>query len=311
MWSKTDISEVAPATPHATAAPATADGQIPGFGFNPPAVPVPGFEIAELADLYDRMPDGSLERVHRVDFHTVTLVTEGSGEHTVDFVAHPCRPGTLLWIRPGQVQRFDRPGAMNGPHLMFTPSFPGLPAGTERLVDEWDGPVCRQLGAHPDRAVLSNLLGQLRAEFLRPPGTVSRDILQLLLTTVLLHVDRLPRQDDIDGPRSDGEIYARFRAELEHSYTATRRAEDYAQRLGYTVKTLTRACLAATGRPAKQVIDARVALEARRLLAHTDTPVAVIARRLGFSQATNFGKFFTRHTDTTPSDFRRGHQGRR
>jgi AraC-like DNA-binding protein len=70
------------------------------------------------------------------------------------------------------------------------------------------------------------------------------------------------------------------------------------------VRTLTRACQAATGQPVKHVIDERVALEARRLLAHTDEPVAAIARRLGFSEPTNFGKFFTRHTGTTPGEFR-------
>ena len=50
-------------------------------------------------------------------------------------------------------------------------------------------------------------------------------------------------------------MYTRFRAELERSYASTRRAEDYARRLGYSVKTLTRACLAATGQSVKQVID--------------------------------------------------------
>ena len=99
-------------------------------------------------------------------------------------------------------------------------------------------------------------------------------------------------------------MYARFRAELERSYATTRRAADYADRLGYTVKTLTRACTAATGQPVKHVIDGRVALEARRLLAHTDEPVATIARRLGFPDPTNFGKFFARHIGTTPGAFR-------
>lgn len=103
-----------------------------------------------------------------------------------------------------------------------------------------------------------------------------------------------------DDPRAGGDVYARFRAELERSYTTTRRAADYAHRLGYAVKTLTRACAAATGQPVKHVIDGRVALEARRLLAHTDEPVATIARRLGFAEPTNSGKFFTRHTGVTP-----------
>ncbi|MER6528831.1 AraC family transcriptional regulator [Streptomyces sp. NPDC001508] len=286
----------------------TGDGPIPGFGFNPPTAPVSGFEVTDLAALHTRMADGSLERVHRVGFHTITLITDGSGEHTVDFVSYPCRPGTLLWIRPGQVQRFGRPGTMNGPHLLFTSAFPAHLTSTARLLDEWHGPVCRQLGTDRDYAAVSTLLGQLRAEFTRRPGTVSPDILQLELATLLLHIARLPQHGAHTDPDAGGEIYARFRAELERSYAATRRAEDYAGHLGYTVRTLTRACLAATGHTVKQVIDTRVALEAQRLLAHSDQPVALIARRLGFSEPTNFGKFFTRHTGTAPGDFRRGHR---
>ncbi|MEV7027381.1 helix-turn-helix domain-containing protein, partial [Kitasatospora sp. NPDC093558] len=51
--------------------------------------------------------------------------------------------------------------------------------------------------------------------------------------------------------------------------------------------------------------DARVALQAQRLLAHTDLPVAAIGRSLGFGEPTNFGKFFTRETGHTPGGFRR------
>ncbi|MEU6371776.1 AraC family transcriptional regulator [Streptomyces sp. NPDC046909] len=285
----------------------TQDGPIPGFTFNPTAAPVQGFELTELTSLHERMSDGSLQRVHRVDFHTVTLITEGSGEHTVDFVTHPCRPGTLMWIRPGQVQRFDRPGTLRGTLLLFTPSFPPGLAGIDRLVRDWYGPVCRQLGTGQDYETLSALLSRLRAEFTRPEGTASQEILQLLLATVLLHIDRLPPPGTDADAHRHGEVYDRFRTELERSYATTRRAEDYAHLLGYTVKTLSRACLAATGQPVKQVIDARVALQAQRLLAHTDEPVAVIARRLGFSEPTNFGKFFTRHTGTTPGAFRHTH----
>ncbi|MEU5296254.1 helix-turn-helix transcriptional regulator [Streptomyces umbrinus] len=281
-------------------------GAILRLDFNPPEERVPGFEIIDLATLHERRrrrgrrPD----LVHRVDFHTLTLITEGSGEHAIDFVTYPVRPGTLLWVRPGQVQRFIRPGTANGTHLLFTPAFPPHSSSADRLVNEWYGSACWQLGASPAYAGLSTLLGQLRAEYDRPESTVSAEILQLLLATVLLQIDRLPHPGGGDDPRAGGEVYARFRAELERSYAITRRAADYAHRLGYAVKTLTRACMAATGQPVKHVIDGRVALEARRLLAHTDEPVATIARRLGFPEPTNFGKFFTRHTGVPPGAFR-------
>jgi AraC-like DNA-binding protein len=70
------------------------------------------------------------------------------------------------------------------------------------------------------------------------------------------------------------------------------------------VRTLTRACLAVTGRTAKQVVDDRVALEARRLLACTALSVAEVGRHLGFPEPTNFGRFFHREVGMSPGQFR-------
>ena len=70
------------------------------------------------------------------------------------------------------------------------------------------------------------------------------------------------------------------------------------------MRTLTRACLAATGRSAKQVIDDRAALEARRLLACTELPIAEVGQRLGFAEPTNFGRFFHREVGCSPGAFR-------
>ena len=74
--------------------------------------------------------------------------------------------------------------------------------------------------------------------------------------------------------------------------------------LGCSVRTLTRASLAATGRTAKQLVDDRVALEAKRLLAESDLPVAEIGARLGFTEPTNFGRFFARTVGSSPGQFR-------
>jgi AraC-like DNA-binding protein len=99
-------------------------------------------------------------------------------------------------------------------------------------------------------------------------------------------------------------VFVRFRREVDRSYVATRRVEDYAARLGCSVRTLTRASLAVTGRTAKQVVDDRVALEARRLLACTPLSVAEVGRRLGFPEPTNFGRFFHREVGLSPGAFR-------
>ena len=80
---------------------------------------------------------------------------------------------------------------------------------------------------------------------------------------------------------------------------------DYADDLCYTEKSLARAVAAAAGTTAKAFIAARINLEAKRLLAHTDLPVITIAEKLGFDGPTNFSKFFKREAHCTPAEFRK------
>lgn len=99
--------------------------------------------------------------------------------------------------------------------------------------------------------------------------------------------------------------FHRFQQLVEDRHAQWHQVADYADRLGCTEKSLARAVRSALGTTAKTFIAARINLEAKRLLVHTSMPVAAIAEKLGFDEATNFNKFFRREVGCTPSDFRR------
>ena len=144
------------------------------------------------------------------------------------------------------------------------------------------------------------------------PGGLPADIhiavlrhLLAVLVLRLVHVG-VPR----GGYATDAHgTFPRFREAVEHNFTRSRRLEDYAHALGYSARTLSRATQAAAGVNAKDFIDRRVILEARRLLAHGDHTAAQIAARLGFTSATNFGKYFHQRTSSTPIAFRNSVRG--
>lgn len=73
--------------------------------------------------------------------------------------------------------------------------------------------------------------------------------------------------------------------------------------LTYSPRTLSRATHETAGRGAKQFIDDRVVLEAKRLLAHTDMTATECARRTGFDDPANFSKFFRAHVGVAPGAF--------
>ena len=287
-------------------------GPIVEFGFSNPDRSRLGIEVVDYARMNSRLSPQTRSTIHRTDFHQIFLITRGRALTMVDFIDHPGEAGTLLHVYPGRVLRLPRPTDPADPPtvlmVLFTPAFlPKLDAARALLAPF--GPAVWHLP--PDRqAQMTRGIEELAAEYaqaLREPGSpIANELLRHLLAALILRIARLPRPDSADTrPHAEADdAFLRFQHELERSYTTTRTASAYAARIGYSVRTLNRLSLAATGHTAKQLIDARVALEAKRLLAHTDLPVAAIGRRLGFTDPTNFGKFFTRETATPPGAFR-------
>ena len=278
----------------------------PGAALPPPAPSWAGVGTCTLAEtaLATERP-----APQRLSYHLLALTTAGHGTVEVDFVSGACRPGTLLWIRPGQALRFGAETGLDAAIITWERDLldPDQMAGMP--VDDPAGPARWQLAGEDEDAMISEF-AQLAVDCDRHgsadggPPAVAAALLRHQLAVLLLRIALLDTGDR-DGPGSaESRTFARFRRALEDGHPDSRRVEDYAARLGCSVRTLTRASLAVTGRTAKQVVDDRVALEARRLLACTPLSVAEVGRRLGFPEPTNFGRFFHRETGQSPGAFR-------
>ncbi|WP_203715807.1 helix-turn-helix domain-containing protein [Asanoa siamensis] len=269
-------------------------------GESGPPAPTPGWAGVGTVTLRELAARQNLAAARRSDNHVLVLVTVGHGQHEVDFRPYPCRPGTLIWVRPGQVIRFGGNAGLDAIVVCWEPAAVAEVADDPVLLDGGLGPACWQLAGEDEDAVI-NEVSQLVVDCQRQrSGTLAAGLLRHQLAVLLLRIALLPGR----APAERNDAYVRFRLEVEKDFTRTRRVEEYAERMGYSVRTITRACLAATGRSAKQVIDDRVTLEAMRLLAVTDDPIADIGRRLGFPEPTNFGRFFHREAGTSPGAFR-------
>ncbi|MFE0251009.1 helix-turn-helix domain-containing protein [Streptomyces sp. NPDC059010] len=250
--------------------------------------------------------EAPLERVHRIDFHVVMLFSAGPVRHMIDFTEYEAGVGDLLWIRPGQVHRFSRTSEYQGIVLAMQPGF--LPRATVEATGlyRYDLPPLLR----PDEAQLGALrssLAQLRSEYedtTTLPLSLHTAVLRHSLTAFLLRLAHLAASSAEAARRQGDTTFTLFRDAVEQGFATNHSVSAYADQLGYSRRTLVRAVRAATGETPKGFIDKRVVLEAKRLLAHTDTPIGRVGAAVGFPDAANFSKFFHQHTEMTPAAFR-------
>lgn len=284
---------------------------LPEVRFDNPRLAKVGVELIRLRELRNKVAHAELASPQRVEFFILLLVEKGEGSHVVDFVEHRLRTGNVLLIKPGQVQQW-RPGeALQGLMVLLTPDAFGPAVGLHQAgirvlgLDDW--PV---KGA-PDSALFKQTLVDLARvrtdiEAFDHSERMGLIIRHALLTVMLRLGHGLAKLQPLQAASKEAAIHRLFVQQLNAGLTPRMTVLDHAKRLGYSESSLSRACIQVVGLTAKQVIDRRVLLEAKRLLAHSQMPVAHIGHQLGFSEPTNFVKFFRRVGGKTPQSFRIG-----
>ncbi|GAA0464475.1 AraC family transcriptional regulator [Streptomyces olivaceiscleroticus] len=259
-----------------------------------------GMDVLDFAELRARGHRRGIDLAtpQRPGFHHLIHVSAGTLRHTVDFSEYALGPGSWLWIRPGQVHQYvaEDLATARGTIVIWQPGFADAEAPFEQAPLVPEGPHLRAT-----QLALRHLTHEY-ADLASIPLPAHIEAVRLLLTVLLLRLAHA--RPEAPAAHRPGGTFAHYHAAVERDFADTHRVSDYADALGYNTRTLTRATLAATGLTAKQYLDARILLEAKRLLVHTDASGAEISRRLGFREPGDFSKFFRKRDGRTPQRFR-------
>ncbi|MGS5086155.1 AraC family transcriptional regulator [Hydrogenophaga sp. A37] len=279
------------------------------LGYRPQAPYQLDLEVFSIADLRQRGKE-QVRMTHRYEFHTLVCVTQGTCTQVVDFKSIACEPGSLLVLRAGQAHNYGQGEDWDGWNVLFRPEF-ALPVSTASHDLKLE-PDLKSLPEHmvlssPDLQRVTGLVQQMREDTLidaphEDVHALLRHQLYALLTRLsILQGGRQAKEAPVSRAL---QRFKRFQQLVDERFAQWHQVGDYADPLGFTEKSLARAVAASTGTTAKAFIAARIVLEAKRLLVHTDLAVATIGDRLGFDEPTNFSKFFKREAACTPAEFR-------
>jgi AraC family transcriptional regulator, transcriptional activator of pobA len=252
---------------------------------------------------------------HSHDSYEILYISEGEGNHIIDFEPYPIQPNVFYFISKGQVHFWQLTKPLKGYALLFPEEFLGFPSSD--IIRAHDFTFFDHVGHAPFLAVdqehlkmTGRLLGDIEQEFYNENEqsiTVLRSYLHILLTK--LH--RLYIADHPDeSSEATSSLVREFNQLVSEHFLKEHSVQDYADRIGISASHLRDSVKAVTGHAPGHIIRQKLVLEAKRLLANSSETVAEIGYHLNFDDPSYFGRFFRRETNMSPAAFRKQIRGK-
>jgi len=287
--------------------------QLPEITFRNQDNPNSYFDIVKIESLFERDLDHSIYKHHLVKFYIILFVYEGEGQHTIDFVDYPYQQGTVLLVRKDQIHKFSKSDNVKGYLLVFTEEFiVGHLSRMEALKSMQlfnDSLSFPKIGFNNEEefADFTILIKHMESEY-DAQDDFSVGITRSVLHIVITKLFRIKSREGLFVSRKKYiPEFLKFEKLVEEDCFESRKVQHYATKLGLSPKTLNNVVNEMLNSSAKAFIDERTIMRIKRLLIGTDHPVKEIAYMAGFSDPTNFFKYFKRFTDSSPEAFRQAH----
>ena len=254
------------------------------------------------------------EQAHRHDYFSIIYVQKGEGIHHIDFRDYPITEETIYFLSPEQIHHMALSGSPQGHVLLFTTGFlqqyslePGQLAGMDLFFNCDEAPPL--LLPESYRKLVLQLIEQIREEYANQAFN-AQEIIGALLKVLLLHLQRAKyssRIQRLEKTSRKAQIVRQFKNQLEQNYRQLHKVNQYAQLQNLSSIYLNEVIKSETGISAKEFIQRRIILEAKRLALFSDWNMKEIAFHLGFEDSAHFSKLFKKEEGHTFSAFKANH----
>lgn len=268
------------------------------------------FGLKRMEEIY-RLAGGKTDAPHRHDFYTIIWLQRGTGVHHIDFVSYPLSGNQIFFLSPGKVHQLDTPTEPFGWVMTFSREFLMLNHIEEDFLLNIN--LFRDFGEtpplEPDQ-VLVEKLDQIMvdmAAWYQDANRFSYRAIGSLLQLFLIHCNQICtlHQGEPEGMLSGAGILRQFRAHVEEQFRSVHKVGEYAEKQFITAKYLNQVVRSLTGKTAKELIQDRIVLEAKRMLRYSEDSIKEIAYALGYEEPLHFSGFFKKCTGLSPSAFRK------
>lgn len=244
------------------------------------------------------------EAAHRHTYQEILWIKEGAGQHSIDDELFTIENNTFYLIYKGQIHHFLEGKNLKGFLIRFNNEFLKEISPLERNRSF----LVNKIALNEANSVyFNNLAENIYQEFLTEQPhkeNITRHLLMVLLYKLEEKKQHYQLNQIAKNTQSDEAIYLRFSNLLEQEYYNTHDTAYFANHLAVSTRYLCSVIKKHSGKTTKQLLIERRILEAKRLLAYTDTPLKQIAIQLGFEEIAYFCRIFKQQTQLSPTNFK-------
>ena len=267
------------------------------------------FRISRMEELYESR-QGKSDEPHRHDFYTVLLVQSAVGKHIIDFNEYDFSNFQVHFVSPGQVHQVIEKEKSFGYVLLFSDQFLINNHIPINFIEDLN--LFNSYGESPpiaiDEKTFFELKGLCEEIWKWNDATVKfgEHAIGSILKLFLIECNNLctrPGQNE-QQIEAGNTILKNFKNMVDLNHHKWHLTSEYAEELNISSDYLNRTVKLLIGKGAKEYIQDRIIVEAKRMLIFSDLSTKEISFALGFEEASNFSAFFKKHVGKSPSKFR-------
>jgi len=244
---------------------------------------------------------------HQLSFYEVLFIENGKGQFSLDENKIPIGPDSIIFTSPGQVRQWAIEKEVSGYTLFFEKDFLHLFFADELFLyrfqyfHQYSQPTEMQLSKNEFGKCLE-LTYVIEQEFSQLQND-SNHLIRALLYQLLVVLNRFyARTYKLQGDTHMRSDFYRFRSLLENEFMTHRSVAAYTKMLNISSAHLNKLCRQYSGLTAQQMIHHKLISEIKKQL-FCNKSAKEITYEFGFSDPSNFNRFFKKLTGTTPQKY--------
>jgi AraC-like DNA-binding protein len=270
------------------------------------------FDITKMEDIYDKTR-GEIDTPHRHDFYIILLVSKAKGTHIIDFNEFLLEDCQAFFLSPGQVHQIKEEQKSYGWVITFSRQFLAKNNIDHRFIEDIN--LFQDYGYTPPLSLNEIQLKKLNTyssqifEAYHTDSKFKIEAVGALLKLLLIYSNTICNVDKKNPQQlhSGSIILKEYKNLVEEHFSNWHKVQQYAEVLYVTPDHLNRTVKSLIGKTAKEYLQSRIIVAAKRLLSFSDKTTKEIGYDLGFSEPANFSNFFKKCTGFPPSQFRQPH----